>query len=216
MFQKGGKVIRGAAYMRSLQCLALGAAAILVLAAPASAQNIQFTPELLTPEPFDEAFFGFAARAQLHVDWLAGYEDNYIFGAGYQRFLGDPNGLRYGLEVGLAGRFGYGEASLEAWGGVVARYDMTFFDTIKVGSALTIGLSVVTNTMPGHEREREAGRHGDATLLFYLGPEVSVSHVDNPNLEVFLRLHHRSGAWTTLGKMTGVMDATAVGIRYHF
>jgi hypothetical protein len=98
-----------------------------------------------TPEPFDEAFFGFAARTNSGLNPFAfdDYEDNYVFGIGYQRFHGTPDGVRVGLEVGLAGRFGELN-SAEIWGGIVGRIDFELFDVIRLSPAFTFGLSAVT------------------------------------------------------------------------
>lgn len=189
-------------------------AALLLLpgfSAPALAGNL-----LLTPEPMDEAFFGFAGRMMAEVyNPLGGWEHNYFIGGGYQRLWGDPNGFRYGGEVGLAARVGV-DSSVEGWAGVVGRYDWNIFDTFRAGVSLTFGLSAVSNTMVGRERDSEAFHGGDASLLFYLSPEVNFSLVDHPDTEVFLRLQHRSGAWETLGGMAAGADAGVAGVRWHF
>lgn len=194
--------------------LGIGAlSALLVLpalAAPALANGL-----LLTPEPMDEAFFGFGGRMMAHVyNPFGGWEDNYYLGAGYQRLWGDPNGFRYGGEVGVTGRFGQ-ESSLEGWAGVVGRYDWTL-GPVRAGASLTFGLSAVTNTLVGRERESEEFHDGNAALLFYLAPELNLSLAEHPETELFLRLHHRSGAWETLGNMAAGADAGVVGLRWHF
>jgi hypothetical protein len=189
-------------------------AALLVLpclSAPALAGSL-----LLTPEPMDEAFFGFAGRMMSEVyNPFGGYEDNYYVGGGYQRLWGDPNGFRYGGEVGLTARIGP-ESSIEGWAGVVGRYDWEFGDLFRAGLSLTFGVSAVSNTLVGRERESEAFHGGDATLLFYLAPEINFALADHPETELFLRLQHRSGAWETLGRMAAGADAGVVGLRWHF
>lgn len=181
------------------------------LSAPAAAQNL-----LLTPEPMDEAFFGFAGRMMAKVyNPFEGWEDNYYLGGGYQRLWGDHNGFRYGGEVGVTARIGP-ESSFEGWAGVVGRYDWQVFDLFRAGVSLTFGLSAVSNTLVGRERASEAFHEGNATLLFYLSPEINFSLVDHPETEVFLRLQHRSGAWQTLGGMAAASDAGVVGLRWHF
>jgi hypothetical protein len=75
------------------------------------------------------------------------------------------------------------------------------------------GFSAVTNAMPGREGSNESERNGDATLLFYLGPELNLSLVSRPNVEIFWRLHHRSGAWGTLGDMHGAANVQTVGLK---
>lgn len=180
------------------------------LAAPALANNL-----LLTPEPMDEAFFGFAGRMMAEVyNPFGGWEDNYYLGAGYQRLWGDPDGFRYGGEVGVTGRIGP-ESSLEGWAGVVGRYDWTL-GPVRAGLSMTFGLSAITNTLVGRERESEEFHDGNAALLFYLAPELNLSLAEYPETELFLRLHHRSGAWETLGDMAAGADAGVVGLRWQF
>jgi hypothetical protein len=55
----------------------------------------------------DEAAFVFGGAMIARVfNPFEGFEDNYFLGGGYQRLWGDPDGFRFGGEVGLAGRFG--------------------------------------------------------------------------------------------------------------
>ncbi|MBO0140859.1 hypothetical protein JZX87_06700 [Agrobacterium sp. Ap1] len=144
------------------------------------------------------------------------YEDHPIFGIGYQVFPYSIGSVKLGLEAGLAGRFG-GNTNAEIWGGVVGRYDaIEIANTIRIVPSFTFGLSHVTETMKGREKKNEETRDGDASTLFYLGPEVSFSTVSRPELEVFWRLHHRSGAWGTLGDMHGGSNANVLGVRYNF
>src|SRR5690606_30423423 len=118
---------------------------------------------------------------------FGGWEDNFYLGGGYQRLWGDPNGFRYGGEVGLTARLG-AESSLEGWAGVVGRYDWQMFNTFRAGVSMTFGVSAVTNTLVGRERDSENFHQGDASLLFYMGPELNLSLVDHPETELFLRL----------------------------
>jgi hypothetical protein len=66
------------------------------------------------------------------------------------------------------------------------------------------------------ERGRELTQGGNARLPGYLGPELVFSSVSTSSLEVFLRLHHRSGAGGLFGGMTGGSDANVFGLRYWF
>jgi hypothetical protein len=166
-----------------------------------------------TPETSDEAIFGFAAAATVDGDITHGFEPNYIFGGAYQRFLAAPAGVRVGVEAGLAGRIGAAN-SAEAWAGIVARVDVELFDLVRFSPSIVWGVSAVTAPMAGGEAERTA--NGDPHLLFYLGPELAFSPIDHPETEVFIRNHHRSGAWKTLGNVAGAQDSIALGLRHHF
>jgi len=145
------------------------------------------------------------------------YENNYFVGAGYQRFLpGDWHQWRLGLEVGLAARFG-DTTSAEMWAGGVARFDGIVLGNVRISPAITLGISAESGPVgveTVHAQEVPGG--GDPALLFYMGPEINLSWADNPDLEVFWRIQHRSGAWNTLGNMRDGANATAVGMRWKF
>ena len=161
------------------------------------------------------AVFGFGSAVLSADDTSIGFEDNYLLGLGYQRAWGDWGALLYGLEGGLAQRFGQ-TYTLEAWGGIFARYNIDV-GSLRIAPALTFGLSTVTDPMIGGETNRQDDNgDGDAHLLFYLGPEISFGMAEHPEYEVFARLHHRSGAWGTLGEMHGAADAFALGVRTFF
>ncbi|MDB5473075.1 MAG: hypothetical protein JWP99_378 [Devosia sp.] len=144
------------------------------------------------------------------------YQDAYLLGGGYQHFfLGEENGLRAGLEAGAALRKGP-DLSGEAWAGVVLRSDgFIRNEHVKISASITGGLSLVTNPLDV-EVAREISRNGDSTLLFYMAPELSISTADNPNMEAFWRIQHRSGGWNTLGNMGEGANANTVGVRWKF
>lgn len=185
---------------------------LLAMTVPAKAEQLLFTPD-----PFDESFFGFGGLTQVDFLPLPGnhFEDNVVLGVGYQRLWGPQGGWRYGGEAGVAARFG-GGASLEFWAGVVGRYEFTIFDRFRLSPAMTVGFSLATGTLDDVETVRVNETGGNNTFLFYLAPEISISPLDNPQLEFFWRTHHRSGAWGTLGNMAGGADVMTVGVRYHF
>lgn len=171
----------------------------------------------------DNAVFVFGGRFHTRyfqwgfVPFATNYEDNYVLGAGYQHFfLNLDNDVRIGGEVGIAGRFGSDRPSGEVWAGIVTRYDGWTFDNIRISPSLTFGLSAETGTVGWEAHHVSEWTGGDATLLFYLSPELNFSSVDNPNIDYFWRIQHRSGAWGTLGNMGDGANATTVGIRYHF
>lgn len=203
--------------------IALGVAlsAWAAMPAPASAAD-PYAPPVPPSGLLTQNIFLFAGPS-VNEDMLASanlfgadYEDNLLVGGGYQRFFHESLQISLGLEVGAAGRFG-DTNSAEFWGGVVGRYDgFVLFDTVKIAPAFTFGLSAITDTMAGREERLEDKYDGDASLLFYLGPEINLSLVEHPNVEVFWRLHHRSGAWETLGDMKGATNANVFGVRVGF
>ncbi len=139
-----------------------------------------------------------------------------MLGAGYQTFFAEPlPDWHLGAEIGAAFRGGSG-LSGEIWGGAVARYDgFRLGEDLRVSPSVTFGLSAITDPM-GIEADRAQQRQANPAVLFYLTPEVSFSSVDNPATEVFFRLHHRSGAWGTLGGMGDGANAQVLGVRHRF
>lgn len=161
--------------------------------------------------------------------------DNSIFGAAYDRdMVGFGHGLVLGAEVGFADRTGnYALCcepivlsdrilqSYEFWGGPQIRYaGVLLFNAIRVGGAVTFGLSAATNSI-GRELDRELTTGANPHLLYYLGPEFDFSTPSLPNVEVVVRLQHRSGCKAfgflpTLGNMQEGYNADVVGLRYRF
>jgi hypothetical protein len=160
--------------------------------------------------------------------------DNSIFGAAYDRDLfGLGHGLFLDAEIGAADRYGnyvvccdtivmsQGVAnSFEFWGGVQLRYSgVLLFDLVRVGGAVTFGLSAATDSI-GRERDRELTTGANPALLYYLAPEFDFSTPSLPNVELVVRLQHRSGGKAfglpPLGRMQEGYNADVVGLRYRF
>lgn len=144
-------------------------------------------------------------------------ESNYNFGAIYHRdFLELGSGFFVGGEIGGALRFGEGEPfSGEVFGGATIRHQGVDLGPVNIAPRLTFGLSAVTNTI-GVETERANAAGTDGTLLFYLGPEISLGFKQLPKTEFFYRTHHRSGLLKTLENMTGGHNAHVFGVRQNF
>tara|TARA_R100000365_G_scaffold905_1_gene3285 strand:- start:94 stop:702 length:609 start_codon:yes stop_codon:yes gene_type:complete len=142
------------------------------------------------------------------------YEDNVVLGIGVRQ--DGPvrdDGIAVGWETGGAVRAGE-TTSAEVWSGPYVGHDgIELGEAVKVSPSVTFGLSAVTGSM-GSEQRRARSEGGSPELLFYLSPEIALSSVQNPDTEVFWRLHHRSGAWGTIG--AGSANATTVGLRQHF
>jgi hypothetical protein len=156
--------------------------------------------------------------------------DNYIAGAAYNYdFYQLPLGITLGAEVGVADRFGHYSLccntivkssdlvhSGELWiGPRFSNAGIVLFDAIRIAGAISAGLSFTTDSI-GKEREREISHGGNARMLMYFGPEIMISMVGRPELEFVYRLHHRSGANGTFGKMHEGYNANVFGIRYKF
>lgn len=180
-------------------------------AAPASAQNLS---------DLDKSVFFFGGR--FHTEWFSDglnpfvlhWEDNYIAGGGVQQTVFNFYDISVGGELGLAGRFGTPGNSLEVWGGMFIRYDGLTLGPVRISPSYSVGLSAATAPI-GIEARRAALQNIDVPLLIYLGPEVSLSLVDQPNWEVFWRRQHRSGGFGYIHDFDG-SNAHVVGLRYKF
>ena len=146
----------------------------------------------------------------------AHYEKNSLLAGAYSRdFMELGYGLRLGGEIGTALRFGT-DWTGELWGGVVIRpKPFTSREGISIGLACTVGLSAISKSM-GEEINREIGRRGNASFLFYLGPEIILTFPGLRNWELVYRLHHRSGAGGLLGGLYEGYNANTIGLRYRF
>lgn len=145
------------------------------------------------------------------------FYDNYILGGAYQRdFFQLNSGILIGAEVGLADRFGhykvccdtivYSDAlahSAELWGGVSFRHQgIALFDTVRISPGVVFGLSAISSPI-GQEGEHQIVHQGSARVLFYLGFDLAFALANFPNTELVFRIHHRSGAFGTLGGVEG-------------
>lgn len=160
--------------------------------------------------PFSDGYFG-----DTLAFWNVNYEDNVFVGMGYQQFFHHtPQGFKFGVEVGIGGRLG-SRSSAEVWAGGVVRYDGFNLGDFHIAPALTAGFSVVTD-MIGAEATRAAQNGvGSAPFLYYLGPEISISHAAFPDWEVLARVQHRSGGFSTIANLDG-SNAATLGLRYKF
>ena len=196
-----------------------------LLSAPAQAASAnEVRAADFEPAPvLDQSFFGFGGG------YIAGYfnditrhpldNDFYgdsILGLGYQKFFAtNPDGFSAGAEVGIGARFGVSAPSAEVWAGGVVRYDgIKLFDMLRVTPAVTVGFSFVTGKLRT-EADRERSSGDSASVLFYLGPELDFSLVDQPEWEVFTRIQHRSGLYGTIANIDGA-NALTVGLRHRF
>ncbi|HTN63981.1 MAG TPA: hypothetical protein VL147_20900 [Devosia sp.] len=204
--------------MRLMPLMTVGATATIMLVATPLAAMAQYNaPDAAR---LDRNLFVFGGPFQHEwvwdttMFWKDHYEDNFFAGVGYQNFLYHTDfGLRAGVEIGLGLRSGP-QASGEAWLGAVARYDGLRLGDLNLAPAVTAGLSLVTDTI-GVEAERARNIGQSVPVLFYLGPEISISHADNPNAELMLRIQHRSGGYGIIAPIDG-SNAATLGMRFAF
>jgi len=148
------------------------------------------------------------------IPFGSGFDRRMIFGAAFQHeYARFENGVSLGAEAGFAGRTGP-DFSGEIWGGASISHVGWSFGSLTISPSLVVGLSAV-NKAVGIERQRE-GAKGDARLLFYLAPELQFRIAALPGVALVYRIHHRSGAWHTLGNMRDATNSNVIGLKIDF
>lgn len=148
-----------------------------------------------------------------------GYEPNFVLGLiSGTDIVRTSWGLTIGHESGIALRFGT-TISFEMWRGITVSFGSREIGGWVLTPKVILGLSTIAN-MIGVEAERELealmGGVGDSDRLIYLGSEVAESREALPDVEVFYRLHHRSGLLGLWGNVEADHNANAVGIRLYY
>ena len=117
-------------------------------------------------------------------------------------------------EAGADYRFGEDENLGEFWGALYFRYDgFPWNDTIYTTAAINTGLSLLTETS---EFERNRGSDGTSQVLHYFSPEITFADPDNKNIELVLRLSHRSGIFGLIDGVTSGSTFVTTGLRFRF
>ncbi len=193
-----------------------------MLAAPAIAQSQNGADSVFV-------FGGWASETDFTTivsqPWTAHLNGVGLIGASYSHRLGTVNELlgdfsvgRVGdffsieVEGGISGRFG-DESLGEAWAALYVRYDgMPWNDFVYTTFAASTGLSVLTEVS-----EFELSREGKATeMLHYFSPELTFADPDNKDLELVLRLHHRSGIFGIFDGISTGSTFIGLGIRMRY
>lgn len=195
--------------MQKLTRLAIAGLAAVAIATPVAAQSDTEQSVFIMGGPFTTGYF-----EDTFLFWKDHYETNFFVGIGYQNFLYEhPSGFKMGFEAGLGLRAGE-TSSAELWAGTVIRIDNLRIGDISIVPSLTAGFSVVTDTI-GIEKERAQAIGMEVPTLFYLGPEIALSHAAHPDIEVFARVQHRSGGFGALAHIDG-SNGAVLGLRYKF
>lgn len=159
--------------------------------------------------------------------WNAEVNPIGVVGASYLRRLGTVNELvgdtgpgqigddfTIEAEGGVSARFG-DENLGEAWAALYLRYDgLPWNDTVYTTIGANTGVSLLTNLSDFERWRDKKGR--SSVLLHYLAPELTFADPENKDLELVLRLHHRSGVF---GLFDGVVSGStflSAGVRVRF
>lgn len=145
-----------------------------------------------------------------------GYEPNFVIAViSGKDLLTTGWGLRVGQESGLALRFG-ADFSIETWVGITVHFGARLVGRVQLSPQVVLGQSVITNPIGVEVPREQAVENGDMTRLVYLGSQLSYLWESFPIMEVFYRLHHRSGALRFWGNLPDGHNANSLGftIRY--
>jgi hypothetical protein len=150
-----------------------------------------------------------------------------VAGASYSHRLGTVNELLGGGGLGHIGddftveaeggtSFRFGDENLgEAWAALYLRYDgLPWNDTVYTTIGANTGVSLLTN-LSDFEAWRDSNGKS-SVLLHYLAPELTFADPENKDLELVIRLHHRSGVF---GLFDGVVSGStfiSAGFRMRF
>lgn len=194
----------------------------LALAAPALAQSRGAADSVMV-------FGGVASETNftdlLISPWTAEVNAIGVVGGSYAHRFGTVNELTGGIghlgddltvegEAGVSARFGDEDLG-EAWTALYLRYDgLPWNETVYTTIGVNTGVSLLTNLSDFERWRDDKGR--SSVFLHYLGPEFTFANPENKDLELVLRLHHRSGVF---GLFDGVVSGStflSAGIRVRF
>lgn len=147
---------------------------------------------------------------------FANHDSTYLIAGSYRReFIKLPWNIVLGGEIGLGLRFGTGSYG-EIWAAPTARLvGIPLGKVASMSIGLSAGFSAITNPT-GLEQQREHEHSGNSKLLFYFSPELAFAFRELANMEIVLRLHHRSGLYGTLGRMREGSNTHVVGVRWFY
>ena len=136
---------------------------------------------------------------------------NELFDSDTLGYFGDH--LMVEPEAGAAYRFGE-ESQGEFWGSLYFRYDgLPWNDKIYTTFAVNTGLSILTESSD-FERNRS---DGDSSLVLHnFSPEITFASPDYKDIELVLRLHHRSGIFGAIDGVHSGSSFITTGLRVRF
>lgn len=116
--------------------------------------------------------------------------------------------------MGAGKRFGFLDEG-EIWGAVYVRWKaFPWSEYLRTTVAVSTGLNYATD-VPVFEKLRTRGPGNQ--LLHYLSPELTLGLPSQPNLDLILRFHHRSGGNLAIFNHTGgAAQYGTMGLRYRF
>ncbi len=144
------------------------------------------------------------AEIDTDIPWLAGSVS--------KRIWSWRQSVTVEAEGGLGYRFG-SEDTGEIWGAIYVRYDdFPWNHIVYTTVAASTGLNYATKISP-IERNKTGG---SSRLLHYFSPEFTFARPEDKNLELVLRLHHRSGAFGLFNGASSGTNIVTLGVRKRF
>jgi hypothetical protein len=117
-------------------------------------------------------------------------------------------------EVGVAQRFGRQDAT-EVWGAFFFRYHgFPWDDRVLTTFALSTGLNWASEVTDVEQDRANDGK--GSQLMHYFAPELTFAAPSRPNVELVLRMHHRSGVFGLVSDAWGGAQYATVGLRIRF
>jgi hypothetical protein len=158
--------------------------------------------------------------------WRYQYGDSGIVGGALSRSIFEIGNL-YATEIegGLAQRFGSLHET-ETWIALYARWKYFPWNNYLLTSiAVSTGLSYASAVTP-YEASEAPDKKGQR-LLHYFSPEITFARPSQPDTELVIRFHHRSGGGSVYGNnlplygsifhgADGGMHYLTFGLRQHF
>jgi hypothetical protein len=168
----------------------------------------------------------FGARGKFTPPWDYKLGDSYFLGGALSRELLDFNGMvAVEAEAGVGQRFNTLHES-EVWGAVYLRWKyFPWNHYVRTTIATSTGVSYASS-IPEYEIA-ESGNNKGSKALHYFSPEITFALPSNPDRELVIRSHHRSGGAKWWGdthpifghlfrNTDGGVQYLTVGIRQRF
>ena len=141
--------------------------------------------------------------------------DNFVGGAVSYSVLRFWLDFTAEVEVGAGKRFPHSGAT-EGWAALFVRYHLPWRDTIVTTLAASTGVNYADKLPISEVFATYEDSRARSHLLHYFAPEITFALPQRPEHELFVRVHHRSGAWGVFNGVWGGADVATLGYRYRF
>jgi len=177
-------------------------------------QTSQTMSEVIGIADFTQGEFGFIPIVPI---WEWPWDDSGMVAAMYSRRIGSFGHAKVGeiisfdAEIGLGKRFG-SQTEAEFWAAAYVRWHLFPWNRwVKTSIGISTGLNYATG-ISDWEVDRSGNDEG-SRLLHYLTPEIAFASPRNPNFEILIRFHHRSGGSDMFGP-NSIFNNTGSGSQY--